>query len=61
MPDEAEIEVMIEDLRELLDSDPGMFSKWERAFIESVEDWNDFAHLSEAQREKLDEIHGRYF
>lgn len=61
MADEDDIEAMIEDLRELLDTAPGRLSHWERAFIESVEDWNDVTHLSDAQREKLEEIHDRYF
>jgi len=61
MPDESEVEAMIENLREMLDVDPGRLSRWERAFIESVEEWNETAHLTAAQMEKLEEIHGRYF
>ena len=61
MIDEEDVEVMVEDLRELLDTAPGRLTRWERAFVESLEDWIDVSHLSEAQLDKLEEIHGRYF
>lgn len=58
--DEQEVEDMIAALREALDADPGRFSKWERAFIESVEEQNEAGFLSAAQRAKLEEIHERH-
>lgn len=51
---------MIAALCEVLDADPGRFTKWERAFIESVEDQNDVGFLSDAQREKLEELHDEH-
>lgn len=58
--DEQEVEAMIAALCEVLDADPGRFTKWERAFIESVEDQNDVGFLSDAQREKLEELHDEH-
>lgn len=58
--EEQEVEDMIAALREALDADPGRFTKWERSFVESVEDQNDAGHLSAAQRAKLEEIYERH-
>lgn len=58
--DEEEVEAMIAALRDALDADPGRFTKWERTFIESVEEQNDAGFLSGAQREKLEEIYERH-
>jgi hypothetical protein len=60
MIDEEEIERMISDLTEAVEENPGQFSKWERDFIESVEENNDGGHLSERQREKLEELHDKH-
>lgn len=58
--EEQEVEDMIVALREALDADPGRFTKWERDFVESVEEQNDVGHLSPAQIAKLEEIHERH-
>lgn len=56
MTDE-EIEGMLDDLLEDLETHPSRYTAWEREFIENLSEMNDWHHLTEAQADKLYEVH----
>jgi hypothetical protein len=55
--DEAAVETMLADCLEAVADDPGRFTAWEREFLEELEEVNDAFFLTDAQRDKLAQIH----
>ena len=54
---EEEIEEMLDKLLEDLETHPSRYTEWERGFIENLSEMNDWHHVTEAQQDKLIEVH----
>ena len=54
-----DVEMMLEEYLERLETQEGDFTEWEVGFLESIEDFVDELIVSEAQEEKLREIYLR--
>lgn len=57
LEDDERVEEMLEYCMDLLGTQPGLFNEWELEFLESIEDLNDVFHLTDRQRDKLEEIY----
>jgi hypothetical protein len=55
--DEDDLEQVLADCIEMVKEDPHRFTTWELHFIAELEDANDAFHLTDAQRDKLGQIH----
>lgn len=55
--DEEQVEKMINDCLEVLNKDDSFFNTWEQTFLESLEDLNDWYHLTDNQIKKLEQIY----
>ena len=57
LTDEDELEEALAECLAMKEEDPTRFTAWELRFLEEVEDANDAFHLTDAQRDKLAQIH----
>ena len=57
LTDEDDLEQVLADCIAMVEEDPARFTPWERQFLAELEDANDAFHLTDAQRDKLGQIH----
>lgn len=54
--DDVQIEKMLEECLEVIEED-GLFTSWEVSFLESLEEANEYGHLTPDQVVKLEQIY----